>query len=266
MNKIKFSIPLILLLFSIAFFGCCKDDGKIDNPAPSGKMIINFEHYLDNMPVVGDTFAYTNAAGNVYCFYLVRYFISDVNLYKNGEARKIKDWIDYHYTDTDYPNTLTWEVYDKITPGDYDSISFHFGFADADNQSFMFNNSPERNMVWPEELGGGYHYLQMEGKWIDPNGIKIGYAFHMGRGQTYNANNEPIAPFFDNSFRVSLPNSAFTIEDGKTTTITFRMNIEEWFIDPHIYNHNQWGGDIMQQQDAMQMAKENGWNVFSFHL
>lgn len=262
--KNKFLLSFVLIL-SIVIFSCCKKDVIIEDPAPAGNLVINFEHFLDDQIVVPDTYMYINAAGNVYSFYLVRYFISDVNLYKNGVARKIKDWTDYFYIDTDIPSTFKWNVYDDLTPGDYDSISFQFGFKDEDNQSYMFVNNPEKNMVWPDELGGGYHYMQLEGKWIDPNDIKIGYAFHMGRGQTYNANNEPVAPFFDNSFRVSLPNSSFTINDGKTTEITIRMNIEKWFKEPHIYDHNQWGGDIMQQQQAMNMAKENGWNVFSFH-
>jgi hypothetical protein len=40
------------------------------------------------------------------------------------------------------------------------------------------------------------------------------------------------------------------------------MNIESWFQTPHIYDHNYWGGAIMQNQAAMQMAKENGFDVF----
>ncbi len=31
----------------------------------------------------------------------------------------------------------------------------------------------------------------------------------------------------------------------------------------HIYDHNYWGGAIMQNQPAMHMAKENGFDVFT---
>jgi len=60
-----------------------------------------------------------------------------------------------------------------------------------------------------------------------------------------------------------LPSSEFTIAEDKTTEITIRMNIEKWFKEPHIYDHNQWGGDIMEKQAAMKLVSENGWNVFS---
>jgi hypothetical protein len=265
MKTLKLSISLLMIIFSIAFLGC---DKKTDDPIakPAGKLIINFEHYLDNAPVVRDSFMYTNAAGNNYKFTLVRYFISDVKLYKSdGSIKLIDDWTDYFYIDTDIPSRLKWVVYDSIPIGDYDSISFHFGFKDIDNHSFMFVNQPESNMVWPEDLGGGYHYLQLEGKWRYSSTISIGYAYHLGRGQSRDANNQPVAPFFDNSFRVSLPSSSFSIADGKTTEVNFRMNIEKWFMEPHIWDHNAIGGDIMENQPAMKMAQENGWNVFSFH-
>ncbi|MEZ5147908.1 MAG: hypothetical protein R2759_12815 [Bacteroidales bacterium] len=36
----------------------------------------------------------------------------------------IDDWKDIHYVDTDIPDSRRWEVYDKITPDEYDSVSF----------------------------------------------------------------------------------------------------------------------------------------------
>ena len=41
----------------------------------------------------------------------------------------IADWTDNHYVDIDIPSTLTWDVYDDIASGSYDSISFIFGFT-----------------------------------------------------------------------------------------------------------------------------------------
>ena len=44
------------------------------------------------------------------------------------------------------------------------------------------------------------------------------------------------------------------------------MNVENWFKNPHTYDHNYWGSHIMQKQDAMHMLKENGWNVFDMKI
>jgi len=41
------------------------------------------------------------------------------------------------------------------------------------------------------------------------------------------------------------------------------MNVENWFKSPNTFDFNDWGGDIMQKQDAMHLACKNGWDVFT---
>ena len=74
---------------------------------------------------------------------------------------------------------------------------------------------------------------------------------------------DSIYAFVQNYLSVKLPNSAFTIEQDKTREIEIIMNIESWFDTPHIYDHNYWGGAVMQTQPAMQMIRENGYDVFA---
>ena len=130
----------------------------------------------------------------------------------------------------------------------------------------MFVNPPEDKMMWPDILGGGYHYMMINGKWLDENNEKQFYNFHMGIGQLYKGdtiNYDSIYDYVQNYFEVILPNSAFTLEPNGTKTIEIIMNIESWFETPHIFDFNYWGGAIMEVQPAMQMAKENGFDVFT---
>jgi hypothetical protein len=160
-------------------------------------------------------------------------------------------------------------VFDPIPAGTYDSIGFTFGISQEKNQSFMYVNAPEVNMMWPDVLGGGYHYLMINGKWKDPSDVEQPYNFHLGIGQLYKSNvinTDSIYAFVQNYFYVSLPNSSFTIETDKKRQIELIMNVESWFKTPHVYDHNVWGGGIMQNQPAMQMAKENGYDVFTTGL
>jgi hypothetical protein len=257
---------LIVSLFLFFVLVSCGDD-PVDEPENNaGKVIIHFDHTIDNQPIIFDSLMYTNAAGNPYLVNEIQYFISDVSLYySDGNIKIIDDWKDIHYVDTDIPSTWKWEVYDDIPAVKYDSISFVFGFTEEKNQSFMFVNSPEKDMFWPEYLGGGYHYLKLNGKW-KPEGQTqtLPFNFHLGIGQIYYEETDSIVGFVQNYFRVSLPESGFSVSEGSVTNITFRMNVERWFLDPHIYNHDEFGGDIMQKQEAMQLASENGWNVFTF--
>lgn len=257
------ALPFLLLV------SACKDDTP-DNPAQKGRISFQFTHLVNGQALQKDHMIYTNTAGNPYEINQLMYFISDVTLYKSGgTAKLIDDWTDVHYVDIDMPETLKWEVYDEIETGNYDSIGFTFGINKEKNQSFRFVNPPESFMAWPDVLGGGYHYMMLNGKWKTPSNAIENLAFHLGIGQLYKSDVikiDSIYGFVQNYFSVKLPISAFTIETNKTRNIEIIMNIESWFDSPHIYNFDYWGGAIMQNQPAMQQIKENGKDVFGAKL
>lgn len=264
--QIKYALYISILLGALLLtnISCNNDDPDVDETA--GHISFTFTHTVDGLALQKDIMKYVNAAGNPYEINQVMYFISDVTLHKSDGTKKlISDWKDIHYVDIDISETLKWDVYDDIPAGAYDSVSFVFGITGEKNKSFMFVNPPEVNMMWPDILGGGYHYMMINGSWKDNSNVIKSYAFHMGIGQLYKSNVievDSIYAFVQNYFSVKLPNSAFTVEANKTRQIEIVMNIESWFETPNIYDHNYWGGAIMQNQAAMQMAKENGFDVF----
>ncbi len=256
----------MLLIVTVLITNSCKKSESDQNTETTGKITIQFAHKIDGNDIVYDTLIYVNAAGNPYLVNEIQYFISDVALYKNdGSTVKIKDWNDIYYVDTNIPSTWKWEVYDKIPEGTYDSIAFIFGITKEENISYMFVNPPERDMFWPEFLGGGYHYMKLNGKWLATGQTTetTPFNFHLGIGQIYFSYPDSISSFVQNYFRVSLPGSGFTLINGENKIIHLNMNVENWFQDPNLFDFNSWGGYIMQNQEAMQMAKENGHNVFS---
>lgn len=250
---------LFLTLIIIGF--SCKKEKINNNIEPnSGKIVFKFVHHVNGVALQTDTMIYVNEAGNPYEINEIQYFVSDVILYKSdGTQKMISDWQDIYYVDIDIPSTLTWNVYDTISAGAYDSISFTFGINMQKNQSFMFVNPPESYMFWPTVLGGGYHYMKINGKWQTQTQSISPFNFHLGIGQIYSGTD---TTFVHNCFNVRLPGSAFSIEKGQSKEIQIVMNIENWFKNPHTYDHNIWGGDIMENQNAMLQVKENGWNVF----
>jgi len=264
--QMKYALFLLIFLSALLLtnVSCNYDDP--DSEETAGHISFSFTHLVDGLPLEKDKMKYVNAAGNPYEINQVMYFISDVTLHKSDGTKKlISDWKDIHYVDIDIPETLKWDVYDDIPAGAYDSVSLIFGITGEKNKSFMFVNPPEVNMMWPDILGGGYHYMMINGSWKDNTNVIKSFAFHMGIGQLYKSNVidvDSIYAFVQNYFSVKLPNTAFTIEANKTRQIEIVMNIDSWFITPHIYDHNYWGGAIMQNQAAMQMAKENGFDVF----
>jgi len=256
-------LPLFLMAMLPALLLQISCDGDDPEPQPYGKLVFNFHHKVDGVNIIFDSIMYTNHAGNVFGVNEIQYFLSDITLHKkDGSSYLIDAWKDYVYVDTDIPSTLIWEVFDSIPVSDYDSISFTFGFDQNKNQSFMFVNPPENGMVWPEYLGGGYHYLKLNMKWIGQGGLPQGNAFHLGIGQIYD-NQGNITGFVHNHFKASFPASDFSMVDKGKVTIDVVMNVEQWFKDPNTFDFDVWGGDIMQNQSAMAAASENGRDVFS---
>jgi hypothetical protein len=263
----KSFLIFVLLAMAIILYSSCKKDEPQTNEKKSGKIILKFAHKVNGQELEVDTMKYTNAAGNEYQVNEIQYFISDVTLHNSdGSSFLVKAWDDLHYVDTDIPSTWTWDLMDSIPIGTYNSVSFTFGISQEKNQSFMFVNPPESNMFWPEFLGGGYHYMKLNGKWKDTLDIEESFDFHLGIGQTYASgviDVDSITGFVQNYFDVALPNSAFTMADKETRTIEIVMNVESWFDTPHTWDFNYWGGSIMQNQAALQMVKENGADVFT---
>jgi hypothetical protein len=268
MNEyLRFSYFFAFLIILMLNVSSCSTDESEQPEAPFGTIVFSFDHRVNGQPLKEDEMLYTNAAGNEYLITEVKYFISDITFYRNDGSKKvIGDWKDIFYVDENIPETKTIRFYDNIPAGTYDSITFIFGISQEKNKSYMYVNPPEVNMFWPEVLGGGYHYMMINGKWKDTTGVNMPFNFHLGIGQLYKGddyNVDSIYAFVQNYFTISLPGSSFTIADKDTVTFQLTMNIENWFQNPHVFDFNQWGGAIMQNQHAMQVVKENGWDVFS---
>ena len=243
MTRIK---PILLLMLAL-LMATCTDRNK------HGSITLSVLHEVDGTPLIFDTLRYTNEAWNPYLVNEVQWFISNLEMedYNGNCILLAKTW----YIDTDIPETQSRQISDVPT-GDYRMIRFTFGFNDADNQSGIFSNPPESNMFWPDELGGGYHYMKLNGKYQNTDGLLIPLAIHLGRGQ-----NASHTEFYDNSFTVELP-IELNVWEGQDHPVDIVMNINRWFRNPHVYDFNTFGSAIMQNQVAQQLLKENGHDVF----
>jgi hypothetical protein len=252
-----FTSLMILLLISN-----CKEDEP-----EKGKITFHFNEFVDYQPLVTDSMKYTNEAGNEYLITEVQYFISNLTIhYRGGDTYSVTQDDGIHYVDSDIPETHSWEILEDIPAGTIDSISFTFGLDEETNQSGLFTDPPESNMFWPDELGGGYHYMKLNGKWLNTNAMIEPFNFHLGIGQTYDTTGQ-VTGFVQNYFRVNCYLAIYSsfiaqVRANEMNHLGINMNIESWFKTPHTWDFNQWGGMIMQNQEAMKTACENGFDVF----
>jgi hypothetical protein len=259
-NKISsLLVVVVLILFS------CNDQSGDQEKVNASKVEFIFEHYVGDSKLIFDEMNYTNAGGNDYEVTEIQYFVSDITLNKVDGDKIVLDGEKFaHYIDTNIPETFSWKVTDNIPAGEYKSISMTFGIKGEKNKPFMFTDPPESDMLWPINLGGdegGYHYMKLNGFWMNQEGQREPFNFHLGVGQERDDENN-IVGFIQNWFEEELPSSSFTITEGEEKQIAIRMDVDEWWKNPNIYDHDFHGGKIMQNQDAMRMGVENGKSVF----
>jgi hypothetical protein len=251
---------IFLSLLVVAFISGCSEESESPN---YGKLTFNFQHHVDGEPVIFNSMQYTNAAGSEYEVTEVQWFISDITLKKNDGTVIILDQNEFaHYIDTN-PNrlgTLTWNIQDDVPVGDYQSIKMTFGLKGEKNIHYTFPDQPESSMEWPIILGGqngGYHYMKLNGFWNNTQGLRRPFNFHLGVGQERDTEGN-ISGYIQNWFEVELANSGFTLNSDQRAIVKLVMNIQNWFNNPNIYDHNEYGGAIMDKQEAMGKACANG--------
>ena len=238
---------LLLGFLAVLLVSCTK-------PAGNGNLCVNIDYSINDKPLITDSLCYTNEAGNTFLITEIQWFISKVEL-QNERGEWVALDPRYFYIDTNIPESQQLNPI-TIPVGKYRALRFIFGLDEEDNQSGLFNNPPEANMFWPEPLGGGYHYMKLNGKYIDENEQLAPLNIHLGIGQ-----NVDHTQFYQNYFTVTLPID-FTIAENTENQLDLIMIIDNWFRNPNLYDFNEYGSAIMQNQAAQQALKENGHDVF----
>ncbi|TXG36897.1 MbnP family protein [Seonamhaeicola maritimus] len=241
----------ILLLFSL--FACGTDD-KINTVNFS----FNFSHNWDETPVSNEDFnsiKFTNANNDQLSIERLRYLISDIKFENsNGESIIIEG---YNLIDVTNNQNLSFAPSVSIRKGTYSNVSFIFGFKNEKNIDGAYPDLNATSWNVPAMLGGGYHYMQLDGKFLNSSNTEQGYNYHAIRA----ADNPGMNPTFpqDTFFEVHLGN--VTISNDAIFNI--EMNIAEWFKNPHTWDLNVLNQMLMPNSNAQILMYDNGQNVFS---
>ena len=241
----------IILLISgcILTFTACKKD----MPLPTN-LTINFSQTVDGTDLTNidhpmiNTMIYTNAAGEDYSIQTLKYLISDITLHADDGNTLLLDEV--HFIDISDASTFSF-TYQDVANNNYTSISFDMGLDSSKNSSnFYVNEDFHATMVWPEMMGGGYHYMKLEGTYINDSTF---YNTHTGgtMGNDYS---------FNKSFAISL-----NVDDNLgDASIDINMEINNWYQTPNEIAFSTYGAGIMGDMAKQMQLKLNGMtDVFS---
>lgn len=247
---------LLILAFTLVFVACEKDND--DNISPVTAVNFKFIHKWEETEVSNSDFnsiQFTNAYGNELSIESLRYLISKIKLTKNtGEVITIDE---YNLVDLEDANSLNFSTNQTVAVGSYSDISFVFGFTNEDNTDGTYADLNSATWNVPAMLGGGYHYMQMDGKYINNSNVESGYNYHAIRAVD-NPGSNPTFPQ-DTFFEVSLGEITLT----GATEITIAMNIAQWFKQPNTWNLNEYNQMLMPNSTAQILMYQNGQNVFN---
>lgn len=248
---------LLVIVLALMVAACTKPNEKAE-------INLNLGYEVNGKSLVTDSLCYENEAGNKFLITEIQWFLSNIEL-KNEAG----DWIMLHqtglsdtldvsrvyYIDTDIPETQTLHS-SPVKVGHYTAIRFTFGLDESDNQTGLFTDPPESEMFWPEMLGGGYHYMKLNGKYLNAEDRLAPMAIHLGIGQ-----NEDCTEFYQNYFIVELP-IEFNVKVNTENQLDLTMVIDNWFRNPNTIDFDEFGSHIMQNQTAQRLLKGNGKDVF----
>jgi len=211
----------------------------------TGSLVLTLSYAVDDQSLNFNMMLYSNDAGNQYSVSKVAYFVSNIGLHEEDDVTFSTSTV--YYVNASEPATNTIRV-DSIPVGNYSGFTLSIGLNPTHNQTGYLPNTTENlNMLWPEPMGGGYHFLKFEGHYLDNNSDVSGFAMHLG-------NNENLVTMhFDHP--ISIEHSDYHIE--------LEMNLNEWFRNPNLFDLSADGSYIMDDIDAMSLIAENGMNVFS---
>jgi hypothetical protein len=248
----------LILFLSILFFSCSSDSDELIKEAT---IKIDFSQNWDSETIdksrLSDTdLELTNKLGTKLRIEKLRYLISRITLTdaldKATVLTELKDGKENAYKLIDLSDTesLTFTSSDKISEGTY-NLAMTFGFNDEDHTDGIYQDLNTASWGVPGMLGGGYHFMQLEGKFLNNNPIpeQQGFAYHTIRA--YNSTtNEPE----DTSFTIDLG----TIQITNNATIEIKMNIAEWFKNPNEWDLNELNSMLMPNYEAQKLMSANG--------
>jgi cytochrome c peroxidase len=244
------SISRLVVGIVLVLGASCGESPKPEDPT-FGTLVIELGHEVSGEPLVLGRLTYTNTAGNRFAIDRLRYYVSDVVLHGAAGAEHTSG---VHYCDLSADATQRITLPD-VPSGQYERISFVFGLDDTRNLTGALPSTPENDaMEWPAALGGGYHYMLLEGRFEDATGSERTCRVQTGRlvsGGTSTSH----------YFEVTLPNSSVAIGTG-TTHLLALMDVGGWFADPP-YDFNDYGTDMAASAAAQQILEDNGPHVFA---
>lgn len=240
------------LLFAAVLIVSCKRDKKItpeNNPVENPYSSAHFSVVIKSgvSSIIWDSLSNINAAGNTYSIHNLNMYISNISMKRNDGYIYNSKCVFYIDPAQQSKNSLQ---LDSIPKGNYIEISYLIGVDSVRNVDFGLGTTVDNlNMAWPTAMGGGYHFIKIEGHYLNTSNTKKGYAIHLGRNE--------------NLVKIKMNCSMVQQYPQHDYSITF--NVNEVFQTPYQYDLNLDNNYTMSDSVAMSKIKKNIQDAFTIN-
>ncbi|WP_299118549.1 MbnP family protein [uncultured Tenacibaculum sp.] len=239
----------LTLFLSLLLLSCSSDSDELIKEVT---LKLNFTQNWDGTAIEKSdlsSFEFTNKAGTKLTIDRLRYLISRITLTDGNQKATVFDG--YKLIDLSKSDELIHTLPQKISEGSY-KLAITFGFNNDDNKDGVYQDLNTVSWGVPTMLGGGYHFMQMDGKYINKSGVQSNFNYHAIKAVD---NTDPTNLKFEDTF--------FTVELGtilitNNATIEIRMNVAEWFKNPNEWDLNTLNTMLMPNFDAQKLMAANG--------
>ena len=237
-----------ITLFILVLFTACQNK---ETDLIKDDVSLEFYYGTNSIHNNSDSIWYVSNLGQSYNIMNLFYLISDIRL-TNSDGNTSVNLADIHFISSYDNNSQQLLIPEILSIGQYTNIEFVFGLNTERNISNNYiNDYFHSQMVWPDFMGGGYHYMKLEGRFGNDSNF---YNTHTGglNGVDY-------------SFNQSFPINLISRENGNTHYIEIYMDINHWYNNPNDILISSEG--IMGDSTIQQKLRENGQkNVFEVNL
>ncbi|GHS85530.1 hypothetical protein FACS1894201_05340 [Bacteroidia bacterium] len=253
----KIGLFVLLGMLSVLLTNCT------EKTAPGYARFV-IDYYWGTTPLaVGAT--YTTDYGPSVIVENHEFFLSDLRV--NGPQRvPFKEdpvlYFNLDSTHNSYFSTIS------VPTGQYVSISFEVGVSADYNKTNYFTSSPQKDMAWPEALGGGYHHLKFDGRFgrfADLDSIIYPFNLHLGTlviHELDSASGDVTTNRYEETFAINIMKS-FYVHERMITTIHIACDLKQWVQNPNNWDFEKYYlNGIMDRPKAMDSLRWNGTSVF----
>jgi hypothetical protein len=203
------------ILLIVFFLSSCTEE-NIET-----RIQLGLSHHVNSLQLSKDSMIHTNASGESFNVKILSYLLSDITLHnEDGSSVLLKE---IQYVNINEESSLYFES-DIINNGSYNALSFRFGLDTIKNISNNYvNENFHPTMAWPEMMGGGYHYMKLEGAFTNDSSF---YNTHTGSSMG-----------MDFSFSKSFEINGLNIDnDTDNIGLMINMDLNNWYQNPHTIN------------------------------